>query len=432
MNDSVMETKGMGILFLLVISGTVNIIKAAPTGSSVADNIPISIKIPDSEELVKTDVPGQSAIPECLKTQEGVTETENGLVVPAEAFTLCARKELGRLQTELKPTVPDPDDSSEEEQPEEDDLPPPPKQAPKEEKKEEPEPAKEEKAPAPPKKDTPPKEEKAFFPEAPPIPDLTSITDAFTKTKPIDKNPTILGEVVKVLQVIFDFKRVMSDMQRILHGDIKGVLQEYPGRARGLFQMVHSLPSRFAAARDTVEEVQKETEDPEYAGTLEDLNKYLSSAGASSRDLPNALSLVSTLDTLRSIAGRLHNRVTSAFTTKRAADPLSSLTGRSRSPSGVMDDIKDIFLTIPDTFRAYGRRSKLNGGPGIFSPSPVSPLSPWSPLNPLSPISPFSQVSRLTPLDPLGPVSRAQVGAVDAISKRLTDLFSTRKSSRQQ
>lgn len=110
--------------------------------------------------------------------------------------------------------------------------------------------------------------------------------------------------------------------------------------------------------------------------------------------------------------------------------PSLVLSGRSRS--GVMDDIKDIFLTIPDTFRSYGRRSKLNGGPGIFSPSPVSPLSPWSPLNPLSPISPISQISRLTPGDPLGPVSRAQVGAVDAISRRLTDLFSTRKGARQQ
>lgn len=425
-NNSIMEKAGIRIVFLLVIAAVVPLLRAAPVGS-VPDNIPISIKIPDSQELVKTDVPGQSAIPECLKTQEGVTETENGLVVPAEAFTLCARKELGRLQTELKTTAPEPEDSSEEEEPEEDYVPPAAakeeKPAAKEEKKEEPEPAKEE---AP----TPPKEEKPFFPEAPQIPDLTSITDAFTKTKPIDKNPTVLGDVVKILQVIFDFRRVMSDMQRILHGDIKGVLQEYPGRARGLFRMVHSLPSRFASARDTVEEIQKETEDPEYAGTLSDLNKYLSSAGESSRELPNALSLVSTLDTLRSIAARLHNRVTSAFTTKRAADQSGSLTGRSRS--GVMDDIKDIFLTIPDTFRAYGRRSKLNGGPGIFSPSPVSPLSPWSPLNPLSPISPISQISRLTPADPLGPISKAQVGAVDAISRRLTDLFSTRKGGRQQ
>ncbi|KAH9369358.1 hypothetical protein HPB48_022449 [Haemaphysalis longicornis] len=418
-----MEKKGIGLLFLLVVAATAPIIRAAPAGLFGPDNVPISIKLPDSEELVKTDVPGQSAIPECLKTQDGVTETENGLVVPAEAFTLCARKELGRLQTELKPTTPEPEDSSEEEQPEEDDIPPPAKPAAKEEKKEEPEPPKE-KAPAP------PKEEKPFFPEAPKIPDLTSITDAFTKTKPIDKNPTILGDVVKVLQVIFDFKRVMSDMQRILHGDIKGVLQEYPGRARGFFRMVHSLPSRFSSARDTVEEVQKETEDPEYAGTLSDLNKYLSSAGESSRDLPNALSLVSTLDTLRSIAARLHNRVTSAFTTKRAADQSGFLSGRSRS--GVMDDIKDIFLTIPDTFRSYARRSKLNGGPGIFSPSPVSPLSPWSPLNPLSPISPISQISRLTPGDPLGPVSKAQVGAVDAISRRLTDLFNPRKGARDQ
>lgn len=189
-----MEKKGIGLLFLLVVAATAPIIRAAPAGSLGPDNIPISIKIPDSEELVKTDVPGQSAIPECLKTQDGVTETENGLVVPAEAFTLCARKELGRLQTELKPTTPEPEDSSEEEQPEEDDIPPPPKPPAKEEKKEEPEPPKE-KAPAP------PKEEKPFFPEAPKIPDLTSITDAFTKTKPIDKNPTILGEVVKVLQV---------------------------------------------------------------------------------------------------------------------------------------------------------------------------------------------------------------------------------------
>uniref|UniRef100_A0A023FRI3 Putative secreted protein n=1 Tax=Amblyomma cajennense TaxID=34607 RepID=A0A023FRI3_AMBCJ len=407
-------------LLLAVFAMAVPFLRGAPATKFYGGNIPISIKLPDSDELVKTDVPSQSSIPECLKALDGVTENESGLVVPAEAYTQCARQELGRLQSELKPSEADKDDSSEEE-PVEDDVPPPPAA-----KAPEPEPEPE------PKKDVPapPKEVKPYFPEAPTIPDLTSITDAFTKVKPIDKNPTVLGEVVKILQVIFDFRRVMSDMQRILHGDLHGVLQEYPERARGFFQMVSSLPSRFSLARDKVEEVKEESKEPEYVSTLKELQNYLTSAGASSQELPNALSLVSTMDALRTIAGRLQNHLTEGLTgRKRAAQ---SLTQRSQPQSKLLDEVKDIFLIIPDTFRAYGRRSKLNGGPGIFSPSPVSPLSPWNPLNPLSPISPLSAASRLTPLDPLGPVSRAQVGAVDAISKRLTDLFSSRSGNKRQ
>ncbi|KAL1422213.1 hypothetical protein MTO96_022345 [Rhipicephalus appendiculatus] len=350
------------------------------------DNVPISIKLPDSNELVKTDVPSQSAIPECLKSQEGVTENEDGLVAPAEAFTLCARQELGRLQTELKPSDPEPEESSEEEEPVEDDVPPPPKK----EAAEPVEPETKKEAPPP-----PPAESKPPVPQTPTIPDLTSITDAFTKVRPVDKHPTILVEVVKILQVIFDFRRVMSDMQRILHGDLHGVLREYPERARGLFHMVSTLPSRFANARDKVEEVKEESTEPEYMQTLDELHNYLTSAGASSQELPNALSL------------------------------------NNRNHPRVVDEIKDIFTIIPDTFRAYGRRSKLNGGPGIFSPSPVSPLSPWNPLNPLSPISPLSAVSRLTPGDPLRPISRAQVRAVDTVSKRLVDLFNARTGSKK-
>ncbi|KAL3175470.1 hypothetical protein MRX96_040220 [Rhipicephalus microplus] len=195
----------------------------------------------------------------------------------------------------------------------------------------------------------------------------------------------------------------MSDMQQILHGDLAGVLREYPERARGLFHMVRTLPSRFANARDKVEEVKEESQEPEYMQTLNELQSYLTSAGASAEELPNALSLVSTLDALR----------------------------KQPRSSRVVDEIKDIFTIIPDTFRAYGRRSKLNGGPGIFSPSPVSPLSPWNPLNPLSPISPVSAVSRLTPGDPLRPISRAQVRAVDTVSKRLVDLFNARTGSKK-
>ncbi|KAH7994251.1 hypothetical protein HPB51_026446 [Rhipicephalus microplus] len=294
------------------------------------DNVPISIKLPDSNELVKTDVPSQSTIQE---------------------------KEAA------KPVEP-------------------------ETKKE---------APVPPAESKPP------IPQAPTIPDLSSITDAFTKVRAIDKHPTVLVEVVKILQVIFDFRRVMSDMQQILHGDLAGVLREYPERARGLFHMVRTLPSRFANARDKVEEVKEESQEPEYMQTLNELQSYLTSAGASAEELPNALSLVSTLDALR----------------------------KQPRSSRVVDEIKDIFTIIPDTFRAYGRRSKLNGGPGIFSPSPVSPLSPWNPLNPLSPISPVSAVSRLTPGDPLRPISRAQVRAVDTVSKRLVDLFNARTGSKK-
>lgn len=406
------------LLLIAVAAMAVPFLQGAPAAVKFVDNIPISIKLPDSDELVKTDVPSQSAIPECLKSQEGVTENEHGLVAPAEAFTQCARKELGRLQDELKPSAPEPDESSEEE-PVEDDVPPPPEKA-----------AAAPVEPAEPesKKETPPPaESKPHIPEAPQIPDLTSITDAFTNVKPIDKNPTVLAEVVKILQVIFDFRRVMSDMQRILHGDLRGVLREYPDRARGLFHMVRTLPTRFALARDKVEEVKEESQEPEYMQTLDELHNYLTSAGASSQELPNALSLVSTLDALKSIAGRLQNHLTEGLVgRKRAA---ASISEPPKSSSKVLDDIKDIFTIIPDTFRAYGRRSKLNGGPGIFSPSPVSPLSPWNPLNPLSPISPVSAVANLSPVNPWAPIARAQVKAVDAVSKRLVDLFNARTGS---
>lgn len=403
------------LLFVAVAVMAVPLLQGAPATKFI-ENIPISIKLPDSDELVKTDVPSQSAIPECLKTQEGVTEDEeHGLIAPAEAFTQCARKELGRLQTELKPSEPEPEESSEEE-PVEDDVPPPPKKA-----------AAEPAEPEGKKEGPPPAVSKPPIPQAPKIPDLTSITDAFTNVRPIDKHPTVLVEVVKILQVIFDFRRVMSDMQRILHGDLAGVLQEYPERARGLFHMVRTLPSRFATARDKVEEVKEESKEPEYMQTLDELHSYLTSAGASSQELPNALSLVSTLDALRSIAGRLQNHLTEGLSgRKRAAESISQ---PPKSSSKVVDEIKDIFTIIPDTFRAYGRRSKLNGGPGIFSPSPVSPLSPWNPLNPLSPISPVSAVSRLTPGNPWAPISRAHVSAVDAVSKRLVDLFNARTGS---
>lgn len=109
----------------------------------------------------------------------------------------------------------------------------------------------------PPKKKPAQPQPKPVLTSAPKVPDLTSITDAFAEVKPIAQNPSVLADVIKILQTIFDFKRIMNDMQRILHGDLKGVLQEYPERAAGFFRMVHNLPHRFLGAKEKVEEVQR-------------------------------------------------------------------------------------------------------------------------------------------------------------------------------
>lgn len=145
------------------------------------------------------------------------------------------------------------------------------------------------------------------------------------------------------------------------------------------------------------------------------------------------MSLVSTVDALRTVAIELQHQ-TSAVAGRSSAAAIEEAPKASDSESSrVLNDIKNVFLLIPDTFRSYTRRSKLNGGPGIFSPSPLSPLSPYSPLNPLSPIGPFSAIGSLNPLNPVPRVSRryndirtSSLRAVDSVSKTLLDLFSNR------
>lgn len=419
---------------------------AATTDRKPEDNFPIIITIPDSEEVVKTDVPRQSAIPECLKRQPNVTEKDGVLVVTAEAFTECAKTELTRLETEIN--TPNDDDDSSEESAEEDveDLSHKNKlkeegvtpTAPKEEVKPEVKPEE------PPKKKPAEPQPKPVLTSAPKVPDLTSITDAFAEVKPIAQNPSVLADVIKILQTIFDFKRIMNDMQRILHGDLKGVLQEYPERAAGFFRMVHNLPHRFLGAKEKVEEVQRASKekDSKYVGVLDNLHKYLDEAAVSSKELPKAASLVTTVDTLRTIARQLRNNVL-ARVSHEDLEVAEETTGRSgvSKPSKLLNEIKDIFYVIPDSFRHYARRSKLNGGPGIFSPDPFSPLGPLGILNPLSPAGPLSPVGSLSPLASLNPLrsytrrpslyqdfKTTSLSAVDTVSKTVYGLLNSRRS----
>lgn len=442
--------------------------RGAPATTDVSDGVQISIKLPEGNEVVKTDVPRRSAIPACLRMQPGVVEDENGLVVTAEAFTNCAKTELTRLQTEIN--GPDSEDSSEEAV-EDDDAPPAKKEkeadvpeakpaakeevpteekTPEKEKESEPKPAPEPEPAAAPKPASAPKPAakpaaKPAFAPPPKIPDLTTITDAFSEVRPISKDPSVLGEIVKILQVIFDFKRVMNDMQRILHGDLKGVLREYPERARGFFKLVHNLHRRFVGAAQKVEIVKKSSnKESKYYGVLDNLHQYLNAAATSSQDLPNAVSLVSTVDALRTVAVQLQNQASAVAGRSSAAAIEEGPKESNPESSRVLNDIKNVFLLIPDTFRSYTRRTKLNGGPGIFSPSPLSPLSPYSPLNPFSPIGPFSAIGSLNPLNPVprgsrlyNDVRQSSLRAVDSVSKRLLDLFSTRgggsrRSSRKE
>uniref|UniRef100_A0A6B0VDD2 Putative conserved secreted protein n=1 Tax=Ixodes ricinus TaxID=34613 RepID=A0A6B0VDD2_IXORI len=447
---------------LLTVSATVlQLSSGAPATTDVSEGVQISIKLPEGDEVVKTDVPKRSAIPACLRQQPGTVEDENGLVVSADAFTNCAKTELTRLQTEIN--NPDNDDSSEE-APEDDDAPPVKKEkeadvpeakpAPKEEAHPEEKPPQKETESAPKpesaaKPESEAKPESAAKPEseakpesaakpafAPPpkIPDLTSITDAFSEVRPISQDPSVLGEIVKILQVIFDFKRVINDMQRILHGDLKGVLREYPERARGFFKLVHNLHHRFKGAAHKVEVVQRSSnKESKYYGVLDNLHKYLRAAATSSEDLPNAVSLVSTVDALRTVAIELQSQASAVAGRSSAAAIEEAPKASDSESSRVLNDIKNVFLLIPDTFRSYTRRTKLNGGPGIFSPSPLSPLSPYSPLNPLSPIGPFSAIGSLNPLNPVPRASRryndlrtSSLRAVDSVSKTLLGLFSNR------
>ncbi|KAM7300205.1 phospholipid-transporting ATPase ABCA3-like [Ixodes scapularis] len=110
------------VFTLLTVSATVlQLSSGAPATTDVSEGVQISIKLPEGDEVVKTDVPKRSAIPACLRQQPGTVEDESGLVVSADAFTNCAKTELTRLQTEIN--NPDTDDSSEE-APEDDDAPP--------------------------------------------------------------------------------------------------------------------------------------------------------------------------------------------------------------------------------------------------------------------------------------------------------------------
>ncbi|OQR69274.1 hypothetical protein BIW11_12365 [Tropilaelaps mercedesae] len=74
--------------------------------------------------------------------------------------------------------------------------------------------------------------------------------------------------MLSVLQTVFDFKRVMNDLRRVLRGDLFGVLGEYPGRMNGLFKMVQELPRRIMKSIGIVSRLQAETTDTTFRGVL--------------------------------------------------------------------------------------------------------------------------------------------------------------------
>lgn len=67
---------------------------------------------------------------------------------------------------------------------------------------------------------------------------------------------------------MFDYKRVMNDLRRILTGDIFGVIGEYPERMTGLFKMVHELPRRIMKSIGIVNRLRISTNDTIFKGVL--------------------------------------------------------------------------------------------------------------------------------------------------------------------
>lgn len=400
---------------------------AAPVDST-GNVIPVKISIPDSSEVISTDVPSHSAIPKCLRDSSGVTEDENGLNAPAAVFTDCARKELNRLQQDIKSeaiqpvndiTVDDTKGDAEEGHLRGTSASVVPEELPYDENEEEESPEydghiKEEVSPksAAPKKvpeEVPPRGPSS----APAVPDLTSVTNAFDSVKPISKNPGVLGEVVRILQVIFDYKRIQSDLQRILNGDLHKVLQEYPDRAAGFFKLIVELPERFKGGAQDVGKVKQQSKsDGPYSDVFEKLHLYMNSAARTSQELPNMLSLVSTVDTLRNIATHLTTLVNpSAYGPVRTAQPPTS------EPAVLLREITSMFQVIPDAFGSFfGRR------PGVPQFHPVHPAVQPEVQRPVEePVQPGTVEAKSVdaPRTVYQDLATVSLGAVDAVSKTL-------------
>ncbi|XP_064489823.1 uncharacterized protein LOC135401375 isoform X2 [Ornithodoros turicata] len=469
------------ILFIapLIISSV-----GAPV-ETTGTTIPVKIAIPDTNEVVTSDIPSHSAIPQCLRESSNVTEDDEGLHVPAQIFTECAKKELRRLQNDIKyetgrptggaasdsatvpgevkldsPQVQDVlpyDENEEEESPEDYDEKPskgaleeepkvekpkveepkveePKAEEPKVEERKVEEPKAEEPTPITPKKAV---EEPAKIPhEAPKIPDLTTITNAFDSVKPISEHPGVLGEVVRVLQVIFDYKRVQSDLQRILNGDIHKVLQEYPDRAKGFFQLIVSLPERFKGAANDVQEVKKESPaDGPYSDVFGNLQAYMNSAAQTSQQLPNMLSLVSTVDALRNIATQLSGLVAPRGFGGFGAGLLP--TPPPSPQAALLNEITSVFQHIPATFGSFlngGRSFGLGRGHRPVRRPVRPPVEPSEVPSEDKPVSPHDevaahhteQVEAKSANDPPAfykDVATASLAAFDTVSKTLYDIL---------
>ncbi|OQR77898.1 hypothetical protein BIW11_06767 [Tropilaelaps mercedesae] len=81
--------------------GEVSGVQGAPVQDGL-QTILLKVKIPESTEVVETEVARDSSIPDCVRKNPSTVDEDGGITVTAEVFTDCARKELRRIQDEFE------------------------------------------------------------------------------------------------------------------------------------------------------------------------------------------------------------------------------------------------------------------------------------------------------------------------------------------
>ncbi|XP_022697649.1 uncharacterized protein LOC111265323 isoform X2 [Varroa jacobsoni] len=292
-------------------------------GQGGIPTIPLKIRIPESMEFVHMDAAFDSTIPDCIRKDPASIEENGGITVTAETFTDCARHELRRIQDKFE-TQNRPSATS-----------------------------------GPRGKSDKAAEDSGAAPveavsggsgsAAAPKATTDTIVNATASAVPGSSS----NDMLAVIQTVFDYKRVMTDLRRILRGDVFGVLGEYPGRMNGLFKIIQELPRRIMKSIGIVNRLRNATTDTTFRGVLTNLKEYLTQASHTAKDLPTAFTLVSVMDTLRNVASKISDNAQQNTEQKTAQLPAQRML-LSRVEEILRNPLGEVFNMGPYRKIAHG------------------------------------------------------------------------------
>ncbi|XP_022670892.1 uncharacterized protein LOC111254387 isoform X1 [Varroa destructor] len=332
-------------------------------GQGGIPTIPLKIRIPESMEFVHMDAAFDSTIPDCIRKDPASIEENGGITVTAETFTDCARHELRRIQdkfeTQNRPSATSGPRGKSDKAAEDSGA------APVEAVSGGRESGQENEQDNNRHKDKPDHDIsdhdrinqgilaqhgiRGSGSAAAPKATTDTIVNATASAVPGSSS----NDMLAVIQTVFDYKRVMTDLRRILRGDVFGVLGEYPGRMNGLFKIIQELPRRIMKSIGIVNRLRNATTDTTFRGVLTNLKEYLTQASHTAKDLPTAFTLVSVMDTLRNVASKISDNAQQNTEQKTAQLPAQRML-LSRVEEILRNPLGEVFNMGPYRKIAHG------------------------------------------------------------------------------